>query len=108
MNAFEKILEKLDDLYTYYDNDANTSTGETLLSKKEVVDVVNEVAEEYNNRVTCKDCKYYDFGDKHKPKDKHSFVKTWNHKCLMGNANHFSSDTACKKYKKDCEECESK
>lgn len=50
-------------------------------------------------RLSCKSCAYFDFADETKiAAEAHPYVNTWNHSCLAGNANHFSCDSACKKY----------
>ncbi|MGN0415974.1 MAG: hypothetical protein ACI4FX_10870 [Agathobacter sp.] len=46
--VFEEIIDQIDDLYTYYDNDCCTSNGETLLAKREVIEIVKQAGDRYN------------------------------------------------------------
>lgn len=50
-------------------------------------------------RLTCKDCKYFDFADTmRKDCDKHSNMANWNHHCLAKGNLVFSCNAACKTY----------
>ena len=46
-DVFEKIIEKLEDLEVHFDNDYFSSNRETMVIKKDAIDIVNQEAEQY-------------------------------------------------------------
>lgn len=66
MNAFEKIKEGLEDLEIYYDGGDFATCHDRLVVYREVLEIVNQVAEEYKHghfgcnfngqHEKCKDC----------------------------------------------------
>lgn len=51
------------------------------------------------NRITCKDCIYFDYSDSNVAEyNRHPYKASWSHLCCAKYVNKFASDTACKTY----------
>lgn len=69
----------------------------TKQKKEEMVKIFQKNIDLVNKRITCKDCKNFDFCDNFST-NKHPYKPNWDHLCIVKNLRKFSCNPCCKKH----------